>query len=155
MTLAVTYAGSQPSWTFDFVFYLASGTHALFLETDQAGVVGGEANAQQGGPFNAASVMGTYVVSLLGFAQYNGEAVQLGDMTVDGAGIVSSYTTLECPSCVTLNLNGTYEISQAGQGIEWLNGQQTNFAIYITSPSEIILIGADPTNVFLGKATKQ
>ena len=52
--------------TSSFVFYLVSGSRALFVESDQSGTTNGEADVQESGPFNVASVTGTYGFSLSG-----------------------------------------------------------------------------------------
>lgn len=152
-----------------FVFYMISTGMAVLQETDAGNVADGPLLLQQGGPFTAASLQGSYALNLAGVAGATPENF-VGQITADGAGKVASgsldinindfapagqplvrqlsgelvtgtYTSVGAPGRATMNLNPSAD--------------NRNFVLYFVSPAHVIVLGADSTRVAAGAISKQ
>jgi hypothetical protein len=128
--------------TTDYSFYMVSPGRAFFVQHGAYIVACGDLDAQQGGPFSAASVAGDF--GLLGEGLYR---LVVGQFNATGSGAASG--TLDINDAFDGPLPGqlfdaTYSVSSNGRGNFSVTGTDPlQFHIYTISPSRAVLIGID------------
>jgi hypothetical protein len=156
-----TLDGSELS---GFVFYLVSPSQAFLVSTDMIhNFTGGKAYGQGDGPF---TIAGNYAFSFAGYSSLSeqdgieGPVAASGQFIADGAGNIKSGTMDLGSLGQGYQLTGTYSnVDSAGRGgmtiTTEIGGSQLTlgFAFYVTSSSEITLIGSN--NDVLGSAKQQ
>jgi hypothetical protein len=155
-----------------YVFYMIaeSPAAAAVVQETTAGVVAhGSLIQPQGGPFTAASLQGSYALGLSGLTGNNEEDV-VGQLSADGNGKITN----TAPNLSTLDINnfGTLQAAQGNSGTYGptvpANGRTTmsltsatmpivtrNFVLYFVSPTAIVALGTDSTDVAIGSLFKQ
>ena len=168
-TASLTATVSGTPTNLSFVFYMVSTGMAVVQETESSNVADGLLILQQGGPFAAASLQGTYAWNLAGLTA-GGQENFVGQITADGAGKVSS-GSLDinindfAPAGQTLvkqlggeAVTGTYaSVTATGRATMILNpsADNRNFVLYFVSPAQVFVLGADPARVAAGAVYKQ
>lgn len=150
--------------TYTFVFYIGaagSTSTAVFQETDSGIVSDGVFSLQQGGPFALSSIQGNYAIQTSGTSSGSLQALT-GQLDANGAGA----TQATPPSVIDLNTGGTLQPGLTVTGAYLTpdaNGRSAfslapvsnSYAAYIVSPSQIFLLGLQPTQVAAGTLLKQ
>jgi hypothetical protein len=157
---------SVPTGTENFVFYMVSTSNAFVLETDGFQVTSGQLLAQSGVPFQASSLSGNFGFQVSGIAfTFTGSSAPIdksGQFFSDGKSAISGTEDLNAPGftpgSLTIGSGSTYTVNDAaGRGsinVVTQNGS-TTLDFYFVSPSQIFLIGADPTQVTVGAGQSQ
>lgn len=151
-----------------YVFYLGPAGSAVFQETDSIHpgvVVDGFFSQQQGVAFSLASIQGNYAVTSSGLSGALSE-VFLGQLKADGLGTVPSGITP--PNAIDINdagtlttgeaITGTYATSSSSErGTLTLNpsSDNRNFAVYVVSGTQAILLGTDTGRLAAGALFKR
>jgi hypothetical protein len=149
-----TMALTSSLGTSNFAFYLVSPSQAFLVSADPSGSFSGEAYGQENGPF---AIEGSYAFSFAGFLQNAAQFVASGQLTADEAGTIQSGTE-DSDYFGPDQLTGTYSsVSSSGRGTLTTTTAigTSHFIFYVTSPSAIILVGADPADDGLGSDAKQ
>jgi hypothetical protein len=157
---------SMPTGTENFVFYMVSTSNAFVLETDGFQVTSGQLLAQSGVPFQASSLSGNFGFQVSGiaftFTGFSAPIDKSGQFFSDGKSAISGTEDLNAPGftpgSLTIGSGSTYTVNDAaGRGsinVVTQNGS-TTLDFYFVSPSQIFLIGADPTQVTVGAGQSQ
>lgn len=159
-----------PLGTFTYKFALNSrGTKASFISFDQSGVRGsGMFERQDTGAFDPSVFANGYVMALSGQDQSNGRVAALGLIFPDGAGFVSG-STMDLNDAGSVaptfaSFFGNYSVAASGRGtltlaIPALTGGTVDFAFYVVSANEFLLVSTDPIGqngfIFSGPAEIQ
>jgi len=150
--------GGQPV---NLTFYMISNGSAEFIETTPSNgmIVLGEISAQQGAPFSTATLKGHYAFLDSGFFIGGSSFASTGQVIADGNGGLGGQEDLNDGGSLmpSLGLTGNYSISSSGRGTASINNSQgtSTYIIYVVSPTEILFIGEDTSDVELGFATYQ
>jgi hypothetical protein len=150
--------------TSHYAYYVVNSRKIRFLNTDAASSLGiGQAEAQTGGPFSAASLNGTYVFGSAGETTNVAGIHSSGLFTTDSIGNVTSgsFDTVQDGTPVTnisLNAGSTYSVDATGRAVVTLNlstGITNQKVMYLISPSRAYFLVNDPINVEDGTLDKQ
>jgi hypothetical protein len=158
VTLAgLTDSTTNPTFTYDLEMYLTGDGRALLILMDNDTVVAGTGFQQTAGPFGFNSFSGTYALNVRHVIPNGGsETHQDGDgpLTADGAGNLAGFVDLITSD---LPLSGTFVASDNGVFTGTLAGLDTsmtapvhNFAYYLISPTQAVLIETDNGQLTLG-----
>jgi large repetitive protein len=126
--------------------YLTGVNQGFLVGSDKTATVGLLEN-QTGGPFTAASVMGSYALSAPAPADNSVSSI-IGQTTANGTGTMQGVVD-EVDSSgqnPAQSFVGNYSVGSSGQGTMTTNtpvGIPTNLAIYVASPSKIRAISTD------------
>jgi hypothetical protein len=164
VTLAgLTDSTTNPTFTYDLELYLTGDGRGLLILMDQDEVIAGEGFQQTGGPFNFNSFSGTYALNVRHVVPNGSIETRengAGPLTADGAGNLAGFLDLNQaggPNAFNLALNGTFTGSATGVFIGTIAGLDTspsppvhNFAYYLVSPSQAVLIETDNAQLTLG-----
>ena len=147
--------------TYQFLFYMGPTGTAVLQETDSSITASGEFAKQANTAFSNGSLLGSYAISINGFAGLAAHTLQ-GQLTLNGAG--------EIPTG-TLDLNtggifggggaagGTYSIGPDGRGTFVLSlGLGTinlDFVLYVVGPTEAFLVEIETGRLTTGKLLRQ
>ena len=126
--------------------YLTGVNQGFLVGSDKTATVGLLEN-QTGGPFTAASVMGSYALSSPAPADNSVSSI-IGQTTANGTGTMQGVvdevdSSGQNPAQAFV---GNYAVGSSGQGTMATNtpvGIPTNLAIYVASPSKIRAISTD------------
>jgi large repetitive protein len=126
--------------------YLTGTNQGFLVGSDKTATVGLLEN-QTGGPFSAASVMGSYALSAPAPAEDSVSSI-IGQTTANGTGTMRGVVDEIDSSGQNLAqfLLGNYTVGANGQGTMTTNtpvGIPTNLAIYVASPSTLRAISTD------------
>lgn len=142
----------------DFAFYMVSPDRGFFVQTDSTVVVSGQVLGQQGGPFTAASLAGSYGFGLTGLTG-GGDIDMSGQFTADGAGNLAGTNDINDFGLLStaVPLTGTYAVSANGRGTAAITsgGVTSNQRFYLVSPSRFLMVGVDNFEVLIGGAEQQ
>ena len=150
-----TLAINGPLGTFTYKFSLnALGTSGRFISFDQSGVRGsGIIEKQNASAFDPSVFANGYVMALSGQDISNGRVAALGLIFPDGSGFVSG-STLDLNDAGSVeptfaSFFGNYTVDPTGRGtltllIPALGGGTLDFAFYVVSTNEFLLVSADP-----------
>lgn len=152
--------------TSNYVYYVVNSKKLRLLNTDAATSLGlGQAEAQTGGPFSAASLNGNFVFGSAGETTLLSGIHSVGVFAADGAGHVTSgsfdFAQDGTPTTgVTLAANppSTYTVDAAGRAVVDLNlstGLSNEKRMFLVSPSRAFFLVNDPINVEDGTVDKQ
>ncbi len=154
--------------TFRFAFNLL-GTKGRLISFDQSGIRGsGEIYLQDSTAFDPSVLAGGYVFNLTGM-NISGERLgALGSIFPDGSGFISGSSLdvneggIVSPTFATFS--GIYGVEPTGRGtltlsIPGFDGGMFNFAFYVVSANQLLLISVDPLSygnpIFSGTAEIQ
>lgn len=155
---------NSPVGTFTYKFALNSlGTTGRFISFDQSGVRGSGIIARQDPTaFDPSVFANGYVLGLSGEDSGGGRVAALGLIFPDGAGFVSG-SSLDLNDAGSVaptypTFFGTYTVDPTGRGtmtllIPGLGSGVVDFAFYVVSANEILLVSTDPifqNNFILG-----
>jgi hypothetical protein len=165
MSIAGTYTVSSdnrgtmiingPLGTFTYKFALNSlGTKGRFISFDQSGVRGsGVIERQDPAAFDPSALANGYVLGLSGEDTAAGRVAALGLIFPDGSGFVSG-SSLDVNDAGLVNptyptFSGIYSVDPTGRGtmtllIPALGGGVLDFAFYVVSSNEFLLVSTDP-----------
>jgi hypothetical protein len=142
---------------------LTGDGRGLLILMDQDEVIAGEGFQQTGGPFDFNSFSGTYALNVRHVVPNGSSETRengAGPLTADGAGNLAGFLDLNQaggPNAFDLALNGTFTGSADGVFTGTLAGLDTstnppvhNFAYYLVSPSQAVLIETDSAQLTLG-----
>jgi len=155
---------SDDTGTSSYLYYVVSAGKIRFLNTSAVSSLAiGQAEAQTGGPFNAASFNGNYVFGSSGETTNVSGIHSVGLFTADGAGHISAGTfdTVQDGNPVTnigLNAGSSYIASANGRMDVLLNlstGLVNEKILYMVSPSRAYFLVNDAVNVEDGTLDKQ
>ena len=146
---------ASPLGAFTYKFALNSlGTKGRFMSFDQSGVRGsGVIERQDPTAFDPAFLANGYVLGLSGQDSSGGRVAALGLIFPDGSGFVSgsSMDVNDAGSVAPTypTFFGTYSVDALGRGtmtllIPGLGGGIVNFAFYVVSANEFLLMSTDP-----------
>ncbi|MBV8673791.1 MAG: hypothetical protein JOZ33_10185 [Acidobacteriaceae bacterium] len=146
---------NSPLGTHTYKFALnALGTKGRFISFDQSGVRGsGVIEKQDTSAFDPSVFANGYVMALSGQDMSNGRVASLGLIFPDGTGFVSGSTMDVNDAGSTAptfaSFFGNYSVSSTGRGtlslaIPGLGGGVLNFAFYVVSANEFLLVSTDP-----------
>ncbi len=140
-------AGAQ-----QFAIYPSSGGQML-LEIDATATSSGTAFAQQGTPFSASSLQGTYGMNLTG-ANAGTEIDSIAQFSADGAGQLSGALDLNNNGALSngLALKSSYTIAANGRGTASLQSSAgtQNIIFYVVSNGRVLLIETDRNPITVG-----
>jgi hypothetical protein len=150
--------------TSNFAFYMVSPDSAFFVGTDSTSVVSGEVFGQDGGPFSAASLAGSYGFGLAGLVlvppdsydiHVSGQFLADGVVNLVGTNDINDFTS-PAPE-PDEPLTGPYTVSPNGRGTMTVTtgGVTSNQRFYLISPSRFVVIGVDSSEVLTGGGEKQ
>jgi hypothetical protein len=164
----VTLAGltdslTTPTFTYDLELYLTGDGRGLLILMDQDAVISGEGFQQAAGPFDFSSFSGTYALNVRHVVPNGGAETRqngTGPLTADGANSLAGFFDLnQNPGLNSSNLplSGNFIASADGVFTGTLAGLDTspnppvhNFAYYLVSPSQAVLIETDNAQLTLG-----
>jgi hypothetical protein len=123
----------------------------------------GQAEAQTGGPFSAASLNGNYVFGSAGETLFTDGIHSVGLFATDGVGQITSgdFDFIQDGTPVTgvsLNPGSSYTVDAVGRAKVTLNlstGTTNQKVMYMVSPSRALFLVNDSTNVEDGTLDKQ
>ena len=161
---------SGPTGTHSFRFALnLLGTRGRLISFDQSGVRGsGILERQDPTAFDPSVLAGGYVLNLAGQDVYGARIGALGLIFPDGSGFISGSSLdvndggVVSPTFATFS--GIYDVDSTGRGtmslsISGFDGGAFNFAFYVVSANELLLISVDPLSfdnpIFSGPAELQ
>jgi hypothetical protein len=164
----ITIIGPQGTHTFRFALNLL-GTGGRLISFDQSGVRGsGVIERQDATAFDPSVLAGGYVLNLAGMDVYGARIGALGLIFPDGSGFISG-SSLDVneggsvsPTFATFS--GIYGVNATGRGtatlsIPGFDGGTFDFAFYVVSANELLLISVDPLSynnpIFSGPAELQ
>lgn len=152
----ITSAGTS---TFKFALNL-TGKSATFIEFDSSGIRGsGVFKLQDSTAFDPSALTGGYAFSLSGMDGSGGRIGALGAMFPDGvSGISGSSVDVNDAGIVYPTFGtffGTYSVDSNGRGTASLSipgflAGTFNFAFYVVSANELLLVSIDPLSLFPG-----
>ena len=145
-SVALAVSGSNSaSWQ----IAMANDQHGFMIRFDTATVsASGTIDRQDTNSFNAASFNGNYVANLSGIDANANLLVQVGAMTANGTGNISSgvldVNDNGTPS-FNLGLSGTYTMTSSGRGTLAFTtvGGTENFALYAVNANQFKLVETD------------
>ncbi len=146
-----------------YVFYMILQGNAAILETTATVVADGFIVPPQGGPFVNGSLSGSYALSLAGTnaAGAAGRRVDIvGQLTADGTGNVTSGSLDSNDFGVTQTIapnTGTYLPTPVGtlRGTMVFGSPARTFVLYMVSPTQFFVLGADSTGTAIGSLYNQ
>jgi hypothetical protein len=151
------------SWNLDsggprsFLGYMVSPIKMFVLQTAPSGwVSAGTAERQMAGPFDLASVKGTFVMSMSQLQPGGAWETTTGQLIADGAGNLTGIGDLtEFLAYGTGALSATYSFpsdhAAFGQGMALVGGE--DFYFYMISPTKLVIFsGANPGPVGVAEA---
>ncbi len=150
--------------TSHYVYYVVNSRKLRLFNIDAVSSLAiGQAEAQTGGPFSAASLNGSYVFGSAGETGFLDGIHSVGLFTTDGAGnvTVGSFDFIQDGNPVTgvsLNPGSTYTVDANGRVDVTLNlstGTTNEKIMYLVSPSRAFFLVNDPINVEDGTLDKQ
>lgn len=150
--------------TSHYVYYVVNSRKIRLLNTDALTSLSiGQAEAQTGGPFSAASLNGSYVFGSAGETSLLDGIHSVGLFTTNGAGNVTTGTfdfvqDGNPVTAITLNPGSTYTIDGNGRTVVTLNlstGLTNQKIMYLVNPSRALFLVNDPVNVEDGSLDKQ
>jgi hypothetical protein len=161
---------SSPLGTHTFRFALnLLGTKGRLISFDQSGVRGsGVIELQDTTAFDPSVLAGGYVLNLTGMDVYGARIGALGLIFPDGSSFISGSSLdvneggIVSPTFATFS--GFYSVDATGRGtatlsIPGFDGGLFNFAFYVVSANELLLISVDPLSfenpIFSGPAELQ
>jgi hypothetical protein len=161
---------SSPLGTHTFRFALnLLGTKGRLVSFDQSGVRGsGVIELQDTTAFDPSVLAGGYVLNLTGMDVYGARIGALGLIFPDGSSFISGSSLdvndggIVSPTFATFS--GIYSVDATGRGtatfsIPGFDGGAFNFAFYVVSANELLLISVDPLSfenpIFSGPAELQ
>lgn len=164
----MTINGSMGTHSFRFALNLL-GTRGSLISFDQSGVRGsGILELQDPTAFDPSVLAGGYVFNLTGQDVYGARIGALGLIFPDGSGFISGSSLdvndggVVSPTFATFS--GIYNVDSTGRGtvtlsIPGFDGGAFNFAFYVVSANELLLISVDPLSfdnpIFSGPAELQ
>jgi hypothetical protein len=146
---------NSPLGDFTYKFALnTAGNKGRLISFDQSGVRGsGVIELQDTTAFNPYVFANGYVMALSGQDTANGRIAALGLIFPDGAGFVSG-STLDLNDAGSVaptfaSFSGIYGVDSTGRGtltllIPGLGGGTIDFAFYVVSANEFLLVSTDP-----------
>jgi hypothetical protein len=155
----LTDSTTKPTFVYDLNLYLTGDGQGLLILMDRDTVVTGHGFQQVGGPSTASSFSGLYALNLLHVSlNGNTETRQsgLGPVVADGIGTLTGFFDINPPALSNLNLNGNFTAVASGVFTGTLAGLDTsqnpvhNFAYYLISSSQAVLIETDNAQLTLG-----
>ncbi|MBZ5656104.1 MAG: hypothetical protein LAO56_12605 [Acidobacteriia bacterium] len=158
----MTITDSTGTSTYDY--YVVSAGKLRFLNTTAtASLAIGQAEAQTGSGFSAASLNGTYVFGSSGESTNVDGVHSVGMFAADGAGNITTGTfdTVQDGNPVTnisLNSGSAYSVDSAGRAVVTLNlssGITNEKVMWLVSSSRAYFLVNDPVNVEDGTLDKQ
>ena len=151
--------------TSTYAYYVISSSKIRFLCGDAGALSIGQAEAQTGGPFSAASLSGNYAFGSAGETLNVQGIHSVGVFAADGGGNITSgsFDTVQDGTPVTgMTLSGsvasTYTVAASGRAVATLNlstGATNQKVMYLVSPSRAYFFVNDATNVEDGTLDKQ
>jgi hypothetical protein len=144
--------------TFIFALYPATNGVVELLEIDSGVVSNGAANLQQITSLSPASIKGSYAVTLDGQAS-TGQVDAVAQLTADGVSKWQGTIDINHAGSLSsaLQASGTYSVSPNGRGsatIATTSGTR-HVMIYAASPSTVLFIGVDNSEVIVGQLSNQ
>ncbi len=164
----MTISGPLGAHTFRFALNLL-GTKGRFISFDSSGVRGsGVLEKQDTTAFDPSVLAGGYVLKLTGMDVSGQRIGALGLIFPDGSGFISG-SSLDvndggAVSPTFATFSGTYGVDSTGRGtatlsIPGFDGGMFDFAFYVVSANELLLISTDPLSfnnpIFSGPAELQ
>ena len=148
------------SRTYTLVFYLGATGNAVLQETDSGIASDGIFAQQQSGAFSLTSIQGNYAIAVSGTSGSSRQVI-LGQVKADGAGTIPS-GAIDINTDGTLTpgeaVSGTYS-APAGSGRATLtlnpSTDNRNFAVYVVSSTQVLMVGIDGGRVSSGALFKQ
>lgn len=135
-----------------FAIYPSSGGQML-LEIDATAISSGTAFTQQGTPFSASSLQGTYGMNLTG-ANAGTEIDSIAQFSADGAGQLTGALDLNNNGALSngLALKSSYTIAANGRGTASLQSSAgtQNIIFYVVSNGRVLLIETDRNPITVG-----
>jgi hypothetical protein len=150
--------------TSHYIYYVVNSRKLRLFNTDAATSLGlGEAEAQTGGPFSAASLNGSYVFGSAGETGFIDGIHSVGFFKTDGAGGVTdgNFDFVQDGNPVTnilLNAGSNYAVDANGRVDVTLNlstGLTNEKIMYMVSPSRAFFLVNDAINLEDGTLDKQ
>jgi hypothetical protein len=130
----------------------------FLLEIDSTATSTGAAFAQQGAPFSAGSVQGTYGLNLTG-VNAGTEIDSVAQFSADGTGNLTGALDLNNNGALSngLALNSSYSVAANGRGTAALKSSAgtQNIIFYVVSNSRVLLIETDANPVSVGEFEHQ
>ena len=145
--------------TFQFIFYLSSGSLLEMLETDTNIVSSGSADQQQGASFSNGSLQGSFALNFTGVTN-TGEEDGVGHSSADGAGHLTGTLDVNNSgslfSAIPLS-NSTYSLSANGRGTAAFQTAPGTFnmALYSINSSSAFFLDVDSSRVLVGSIGEQ
>jgi hypothetical protein len=160
----LTDSTTNPTFTYNLELYLTGDGQGLLILMDQDAVITGQGFQQTGsGSFTANSFSGSYAFNVRRAVPSGSSETRqygVGSLVADGAGNVTGFFDLNPAGGATasdLTLTGTFTASANGVFTGTLAGFDTsqnpvarNFALYLVSPSQAVLIETDNGQLTLG-----
>jgi hypothetical protein len=142
-----------------YVLYMISSGNAVLQETTSSSVAHGLLTQPQGGPFNSASLSGSYSLVLAGQNASSQEEDVVGQLSANGAGNVTA-ASLDINNFGTLTTGqtaiGTYTAVAASSGRTTVLFNPTrNLVLYFVSPTQAYALDTDTTGAAIGSLDKQ
>jgi hypothetical protein len=163
----LTDSTTNPTFTYNLELYLTGDGQGVLILMDQDAVVTGQGFQQTGGPFTVNSLSGSYGWTIRHVALSGSTETRqygAGTFVADGSGNVTGFFDVGQaggPNANNLPLTGTFT---APNGVftgtlAGLDTSQTppvhNFACYLVSPSQAVLIETDNAQLTLGFLEQQ
>ena len=142
-----------------YVLYMISAGNAVLQETTASSVAHGLLTQPQGGPFNSASLSGSYSLVLTGQNASKQEEDVVGQLSANGTGNVTA-ASLDINNFGTLATGqtaiGTYTAVAASSGrTTVLLNPTRNLVLYFVSPTQAYALDTDTTGAAIGSLDKQ
>jgi hypothetical protein len=148
--------------TYTLVFYLGevgTGSTAVMQETDSGIVSDGNFSLHQGVPFSLASIQGSYALESSGVSA-TASQVTSGQLLSNGAGTIVSGVLDSNTGGTTITLaqaaTGSYSAPAAtGRVTFTLTAGAQSYVAYITSPTQVYILGIQPGELTAGALLRQ
>ena len=147
----------------NIVFYTVNNNRAVLLDLDSGEGTLGEFRKSTAGPYNKASLNGSYSFVLQGCAltgnDCTGEYTQTGVFTADGNGnvTISIDTNIDGTISTQTLVNGTYVVGDSGSDGGLISTTAGKFRFYFIDTTRLYLEdgASSPTRRVIGEALKQ
>ncbi|MGA3210298.1 MAG: hypothetical protein ABSD20_03270 [Terriglobales bacterium] len=158
--IAVTPSSTQ---TLNFAYYILDATHVKLIEIDTPGsapILAGDGFIQSSSISNA-SFSGPYAFTLGGATSSSTPYVAGGIITADGAGNIEAGGVMDVNNNGAVNqslsTSGNYSLAGNGRGTLALTSTTgtSNFVIYPTSTSGVLMLEIDTSPLLSGSAYSQ
>lgn len=140
----------------NLALYMVSGSQVLLVQVNNFAVTSGTFMAQQGVPFTASSVSGSFGFSAVGI-QFGEPFALTGQLTADGAGAINGTVDANVSGVLVPDrpFIATYTVSSNGRGLVSQLGTGSPVRFYVVTPRRVLVGGVVQSGVWVGTLEKQ